>query len=82
MGNFAVLQNHYLKELQEDLNVKNKSLRDKNDLLERQIRNFQEQAEKSLCEAENDENQELQVQLNSYMLNNVEYYKIILFIRL
>lgn len=61
----------YLKKVQEDLLVENKSLLNKTNLLEKQIKNFEEQAEKSMCEVERNEIQDIQGQLNVYMLNNV-----------
>lgn len=64
-------QNLYLKSIQDSLSVENDSLKEKVKVLEKQLCNFEDQAEKSLNETYRDEYQELQSQLNTYMLNNV-----------
>lgn len=57
--------------MQDNLKVENDSLKEKVNVLEKQLCNFEDQAEKSLNETYRDEYQELQSQLNTYMLNNV-----------
>lgn len=65
------MQNHYLKRVQDDLNVEISSLKDQINVLTKQINNFKDQAERSIYETDKDDNQELQEQLSVYMLNNV-----------